>query len=196
MRSLTGTILAVVLAAAGASVRAAEPPSSTPKAYGLLSTDKSRQEFSSWFIHRAKQFQLPPSLVHAVIFIEPEKAALRFQLIAREIAERDSLLSAYLDQLAANQKAYGRLNPFDVEVLSVLKASLLNQKRELLDRFSKLTGEWGVKPEDNVAGTAMKEALPGKPKEGDRRYNPESGAWETYRESSKSWEAPVDGPSR
>lgn len=156
----------------------------------------SRQEeleFQEWVFRRAQTFPLRPFEANTINFTLREKPIkVRLYHLSEIVGRDDFMLSRYVELIEENRKKYGRISPFDRQLLSALRRFDLPAKRARLDRFERVTHELGIDdPPYGGDGPPVKDALAAavKADASSTRYNPESGLYEKYDPSTKEWVA-------
>lgn len=145
--------------------------------------------FRTWLFHTVEALDLgePTMKLLASVEAEPE---IRAGLLAEIVATEDRLLEKYLDKFEGALARHGRINAFDLDMMAAVEGAL-EKRRELFTRGRRLNQEalkkmgLGERP---VKFTAMAKAGGSrKPSTGWRRYNPESGLYESFDEKTGQW---------
>ncbi|MDD5629785.1 MAG: hypothetical protein PHU21_12015 [Elusimicrobia bacterium] len=169
MRSLILASLAVLSCSWGAGpARAADDP-------------KYDAKFVLWLAYTQETLpQVPVQILNLTQRVRGTPGWL--SPLASYIFRHDDILRAYLTRVEKTRQRYGVLNPFDLELLGLMKRHLLESKEELLARFDRLTGELRIERRpaaasgwtEAVSSAAGGPAAPA-PKAGARRWEPGCG---------------------
>ena len=144
-------------------------------------------EFELWLIHRAETLDLRPTDVNVITLHMQEKPLKQKLLVLSDVVSRDDfILVKYVNLVEENQKKYGRINPFDRQLLGIMKRLDVPAKQYRIDRFNKLTDRLGIESAPTDKGAVWADALTNC-STNTRRYNADSGLWENFDDAKKEW---------
>ena len=145
-------------------------------------------EFQQWLIRRAETLSLAPVLVNLInIQMKDKPLEARLLYLSDPISHDDLMLGRYLTLIEENQKKYGRVSPFDRQLLTVMRRFNIPAKQARIERFQKVTGRLGIKDAPALSeAKSWQDALPAGSAT-KQRYNPDSGLYERYDDEKKEW---------
>jgi hypothetical protein len=194
----------LALSGAPSSLGAAEPALPSEPASSVEpapAPDAEGARFTAWMVHTGEALRMDWETFGLIVNRglperkgdDPELCRrLQFSELAHWIASDDRRLRRYLSKLHATRQKRGKFNDYDLRVLQQIWSADIGGKQAVVDDFKRLSRQWGVRvPEGAVDGA--KSILPPHEelKEGDKRYDPETGLEESYDVKTGRWGPPV-----
>lgn len=169
-------------------------PAPLPATEPARNQDREHGAFQQWLMVTTEEVKLP---FRTASLITRMKDPRKFQLyeVADLIFNDDRMLNRYFWRLERIFEARKRLNPYDREVLRIMRNSLGWEKQEGLERLERLGKQWGIPLDKKGRPERWRDSLSRAepPKTGDERYDPDSGLWERYDAKTKAW-TPQEAP--